>query len=102
MFRVEINKDGKPVVLTDNVIIADQIRKESTQLVYFTASPTRLTAEALANGLLDVFDGTVIGVPEYNSILGGYILKLTNHSPKPRTPEEIRSELIESISDEEN
>jgi hypothetical protein len=83
MFRLAINKSGEPVVLTDNITIADQIRKEGTQPVYFTASPTRLTAEALANGLLDVFNGTVVGVPEYNSILGGYILKLTNHPPKP-------------------
>jgi len=76
MFKLAIDKDGEPVVLTDNVTIADQIRKEGTQPVYFTASPTRMTADALANGLLDVFGGTVTGVPEYNSILGGYILNI--------------------------
>ena len=84
MFKLAINKDGEPVVLTDNITIADQIRKEGTQPVYFTASPTRLTAESLANGLFDVFDGTVTGIPEYNSMLGGYILRLTNHPPKRR------------------
>ena len=80
MFRLAIDKEGVPVILTDNVIIADQIRKEGTQPVYFTASPTRLTAESLANGLFDVFDGTVTGVPEYFPLRNCYVLEVTFHA----------------------
>jgi hypothetical protein len=84
MFKLAINKDGEPVVLTDNITIADQIRKEGTQPVYFTASPTRLTAESLANGLFDVFGGTVTGAPEYRSLQDCYVLRITFHASKEK------------------
>jgi hypothetical protein len=58
MFHVLINtKTGENNVVTDNVAIAEEIRKENTGYpVFFTAGPTIETARGLAAGAADLYD----------------------------------------------
>ena len=59
MFNILMARDHRLMVVTDNAILAEEIRREGSFPVYFTRGPSREVARGLAEGLTDTFGSSL-------------------------------------------